>query len=125
LDSYSVHDVVQDQETKAVTFGAFVEIMPSVEGLVHISELDAHHVEHPREIVSQGDVVNVKVIEMDAERRRLSLSLKRVEGEEPRPRPEGRPPLRLSGGGFPGGPPPAPGGPGAESRARASSRGRA
>jgi small subunit ribosomal protein S1 len=63
---------------------------------VHISELAAHHVENPREIVSQGDVVSVKIIEMDAERRRLSLSLKRVEGEEPRPRPEGAPPLRLS-----------------------------
>jgi small subunit ribosomal protein S1 len=63
---------------------------------VHISELAAHHVENPREIVSQGDIVNVKIIEMDADRRRLSLSLKRVEGEPPRPRPEGAPPLRLS-----------------------------
>jgi len=96
LDSYSVNDVVQGRVTKVVTFGAFVEILPGVEGLVHISELAAHHVENPREIVSQGDVVSVKIIEMDAERRRLSLSLKRVEGEEPRPRPEGAPPLRLS-----------------------------
>ncbi len=96
LDSYSVNDVVQGRVTKVVTFGAFVEILPGVEGLVHISELAAHHVENPREVVSQGDIVSVKVIEMDAERRRLSLSLKRVEGEEPRPRPEGAPPLRLS-----------------------------
>ncbi len=96
LDSYSVNDVVQGRVTKVVTFGAFVEILPGVEGLVHISELAAHHVENPREIVSQSDVVSVKIIEMDAERRRLSLSLKRVEGEEPRPRPEGAPPLRLS-----------------------------
>jgi small subunit ribosomal protein S1 len=96
LDSYSVNDVVQGRVTKVVTFGAFVEILPGVEGLVHISELAAHHVENPREIVSQGDVVSVKIIEMDAERRRLSLSLKRVEGEAPRPRPEGAPPLRLS-----------------------------
>jgi len=96
LDSYSVNDVVQGRVTKVVTFGAFVEILPGVEGLVHISELAAHHVENPREVVSQGDVVSVKIIEMDAERRRLSLSLKRVEGEEPRPRPEGAPPLRLS-----------------------------
>jgi small subunit ribosomal protein S1 len=96
LDSYGVNDVVQGRVTKVVTFGAFVEILPGVEGLVHISELAAHHVENPREIVSQGDVVSVKIIEMDAERRRLSLSLKRVEGEEPRPRPQGAPPLRLS-----------------------------
>ena len=62
-----------------VTFGAFVEIMPGVEGLVHISELAQHHVENPREIVSQGDLVEAKIIEVDAERRRLSLSLKRVD----------------------------------------------
>jgi small subunit ribosomal protein S1 len=63
-----------------VTFGAFVEILPGVEGLVHISELAQHHVENPREIVSQGDLVSAKIIEVDAERRRLSLSLKRIEG---------------------------------------------
>ena len=83
--------------TKVVTFGAFVEILPGVEGLVHISELAPYHVENPREIVSQGEVAHVKVIEMDADRRRLSLSLKRVEeGEVPRPRPEGAPQLGLS-----------------------------
>jgi small subunit ribosomal protein S1 len=47
---------------------------------VHISELAQHHVENPREVVSQGDEVKAKIIEVDAERRRLSLSLKRVEG---------------------------------------------
>src|SRR5204862_7572727 len=66
--------------TKVVTFGAFVEILPGVEGLVHISELAQHHVENPREVVSQGDEVKAKIIEVDGERRRLSLSLKRVEG---------------------------------------------
>jgi small subunit ribosomal protein S1 len=69
--------------TKVVTFGAFVEILPGVEGLVHISELAPYHVENPREIVSQGDTVQVLILEIDAERRRLSLSMKRVEGEAP------------------------------------------
>ena len=83
LESYSEGDVVEGKVTKVVTFGAFVEILPGVEGLVHISELAQHHVENPREVVSQGDVVNVKIIEVDADRRRLSLSLKRVEeGDE-------------------------------------------
>jgi small subunit ribosomal protein S1 len=50
---------------------------------VHISELAQHHVENPREIVSQGDTVNVRILEVDAERRRLSLSLKRVEDGMP------------------------------------------
>jgi small subunit ribosomal protein S1 len=64
-----------------VTFGAFVEILDGVEGLVHISELAPHHVENPREIVSPGDDVKVKILEIDSERRRLSLSVKRVEGQ--------------------------------------------
>ncbi|MDQ4030326.1 MAG: S1 RNA-binding domain-containing protein, partial [Actinomycetota bacterium] len=86
LESYAEGDVVGGKVTKVVTFGAFVEILPGVEGLVHISELAQHHVENPREVVSQGDDVNVLILEIDAERRRLSLSLKRVEdGSVPRP----------------------------------------
>ncbi len=86
IDAYEQGDVVEGRVTKVVTFGAFVEVVPGVEGLVHISELAAHHVENPREIVQQGETVRAKIIEMDAERRRLSLSLKRVEeGESSRP----------------------------------------
>ena len=95
LDSYQEGDVVQGTVTKVVTFGAFVEILPGVEGLVHISELAQHHVENPREVVSQGDKVNVRILEVDAERRRLSLSLKRVEEGmpvQPMPGEEGEPP---------------------------------
>ena len=95
LDSYGEGDVVQGRVTKVVTFGAFVEILPGVEGLVHISELAQHHVENPREVVSQGDLVNVKIIEVDAERRRLSLSLKRIEDDgQPQPLGEDGEPLR-------------------------------
>ena len=79
VDAYDEGDVVDGKVTKVVTFGAFVEIRPGVEGLVHISELAQHHVENPREVVAQGTPVRAKIIEMDAERRRLSLSLKRVE----------------------------------------------
>ncbi len=90
VDSYREDDVVEGRVAKVVTFGAFVEILPGVEGLVHISELAAHHVENPREVVSQGDAVNVRVLEIDGERRRLSLSLKRVEeGDAPVPRADG------------------------------------
>jgi small subunit ribosomal protein S1 len=99
IDTYQQGDVVEGRVTKVVTFGAFVEVVPGVEGLVHISELAAHHVENPREIVQQGETVRAKIIEMDAERRRLSLSLKRVEeGESVRPGigDEGSPDLGLS-----------------------------
>src|SRR5579884_2749034 len=90
LEAYHEGDVVEGRVTKVVTFGAFVEILAGVEGLVHISELAQHHVENPREVVSQGQAVNVKIIEVDAERRRLSLSLKRVEEGEPvQPRADG------------------------------------
>ncbi len=83
IESYQVGDVVEGRVTKVVTFGAFVEIHPGVEGLVHISELASHHVENPREVVNQGDVLAVRVIEIDADRRRLSLSLKRVADSDP------------------------------------------
>ncbi|MDX6508341.1 MAG: small subunit ribosomal protein, partial [Gaiellaceae bacterium] len=90
LENYKENDVVEGRVTKVVTFGAFVEILPGVEGLVHISELAQHHVENPREVVAQGDPVNVLILEVDAERRRLSLSLKRVEEDaEVQPRADG------------------------------------
>jgi small subunit ribosomal protein S1 len=82
VDTYNVGDELEGKVTKVVTFGAFVEILDGVEGLVHISELAAHHVENPREIIEPGDVVRVKILEIDSERRRLSLSIKRVEGQE-------------------------------------------
>jgi small subunit ribosomal protein S1 len=82
VDTYNVGDELEGKVTKVVTFGAFVEILDGVEGLVHISELAAHHVENPREIIQPGDPVRVKILEIDSERRRLSLSVKRVEGEQ-------------------------------------------
>jgi len=82
IDTYDQGDVVEGRVTKVVTFGAFIEVVPGVEGLVHISELAEHHVENPREVVTQGEAVKARIIEMDAERRRLSLSLKRVDGDQ-------------------------------------------
>jgi small subunit ribosomal protein S1 len=81
VDTYHVGDELEGTVTKVVAFGAFVEILEGVEGLVHISELAQQHVENPREIVQPGDEVKVKILEIDSERRRLSLSIKRVEGQ--------------------------------------------
>jgi small subunit ribosomal protein S1 len=94
MDTYNVGDVLEGKVTKVVSFGAFVEILDGVEGLVHISELAQHHVENPREVVNQGDTVKVKILEIDSERRRLSLSVKRVEDQVL--------PTRSSGDGSPG-----------------------
>jgi small subunit ribosomal protein S1 len=82
VDTYNEGDELEGKVTKVVTFGAFVEILDGVEGLVHISELAAHHVENPREVIEPGQPVKVRVLEIDSERRRLSLSIKRVEGQE-------------------------------------------
>src|SRR5687768_12973297 len=81
VDTYNVGDELEGTVTKVVAFGAFVEILEGVEGLVHISELAQQHVENPREIVHPGDDVRVKILEIDSERRRLSLSIKRVEDQ--------------------------------------------
>ncbi len=81
ISTHRPGDVLEGQVTKVVAFGAFVEILPGVEGLVHISELADHHVENPSEVVEPGASLNVKILEIDEERRRLSLSIKRVEGQ--------------------------------------------
>ncbi|MDO8184824.1 30S ribosomal protein S1 [Conexibacter sp. JD483] len=99
VDTYNVGDELEGRVTKVVTFGAFVEILDGVEGLVHISELAQHHVENPREIIQPNDEVKVKILEIDSERRRLSLSIKRVEGQIlPLRRPEGEEGVPLEGG---------------------------
>ena len=64
--------------TKLVPFGAFVRVQDGIEGLVHISELAERHVEIPEQVVQVNDEVMVKVIDIDLERRRISLSLKQA-----------------------------------------------
>ena len=81
ISTHRPGDVLEGTVTKVVAFGAFVEILPGVEGLVHISELADHHVENPSEVVEPGSKLNVKILEIDEDRRRLSLSIKRVEGQ--------------------------------------------
>ena len=81
LDEYKPGDALEGKVTKVVAFGAFVEIVPGVEGLVHISELAEHHVENPSEVVSPGDQVWVRILEIDEQRRRISLSVKRAEAQ--------------------------------------------
>ncbi len=81
VSTYGPGNVLEGTVTKVVDFGAFVEVLDGVEGLVHISELADHHVENPREVVDVGAKLNVKILEIDEDRRRLSLSIKRVEDQ--------------------------------------------
>jgi len=86
VERVNVGEQIQGRVTKLVTFGAFVEVAEGVEGLIHISELADHHVETPDEIVRSGDEVDARIIDVDARRRRLSLSLRpKREDREDRP----------------------------------------
>ncbi|MFB9730501.1 30S ribosomal protein S1 [Ornithinimicrobium kibberense] len=76
--THAIGQVVPGKVTKLVPFGAFVRVEDGIEGLVHISELAERHVELPEQIVSVGAEVFVKVIDIDLERRRISLSLKQA-----------------------------------------------
>jgi len=80
-ERYSVGDLVEATVTKLTDFGAFARVEDSVEGLIHISELTDRRVAHPREVVSEGDVVKLKILRIEADRRRLGLSLKQAEEE--------------------------------------------
>jgi small subunit ribosomal protein S1 len=82
-DSHSVDQLVYGRVTKLVPFGAFVQVGEGIEGLVHISEMAAHHVESPDQVVTAGEELWVKIIELDTARRRISLSIKQAaEGGE-------------------------------------------
>ena len=72
--------LITGKVTRLVNFGAFIEIMPGVEGLAHISQLADYHVKHPSEILKEGEEVEVKIIEVKPKAKRISLSLKDARG---------------------------------------------
>ena len=77
-DSHRVGELVYGRVTKLVPFGSFVQVGDNIEGLVHISEMSEHHVELPEQVVTPGEELWVKIIEIDLERRRISLSVKQA-----------------------------------------------
>lgn len=82
-EKYSVGQLVQGIITKLTNFGAFARLdNDEIEGLIHISELSEDPIAHPKEVVKEGDVVTLRIIRIDADRRRMGLSLKRVEEGE-------------------------------------------
>jgi small subunit ribosomal protein S1 len=82
-DSHQEGQLVYGRITKLVPFGAFVQVGDGIEGLVHISEMAAHHVDLPEQVVTPGEELWVKIIEIDLQRRRISLSIKQAaEGGE-------------------------------------------
>ncbi|HWD25379.1 MAG TPA: 30S ribosomal protein S1 [Acidimicrobiales bacterium] len=82
-NAHRVGELVYGRITKLVPFGSFVQVGDGIEGLVHISEMAAHHVELPEQVVSPGEELWVKIIDIDLDRRRISLSIKQAaEGGE-------------------------------------------
>jgi len=80
---HAVNQLVYGRVTKIVPFGAFVQVGDGIEGLVHISEMSSHHVEAPEQVVTPGEELWVKIIDLDLARRRISLSIKQAaEGGE-------------------------------------------
>jgi len=76
--SHQVGELVYGRVTKLVPFGAFVQVGEGIEGLVHISEMAVHHVEAPEQVVTPGEELWVKIIDIDLDRRRISLSIKQA-----------------------------------------------
>ena len=77
-----VGSVLEGTVKRLVSFGAFVEVLPGVEGLVHISQISHRHIGTPHEVLTEGDQVKVKVLDVNEEEKRLSLSIKELE-EQP------------------------------------------
>ena len=81
--THEVGQLVYGRVTKLVPFGAFVQVGDGIEGLVHISEMSTHHVDAPEQVVTPGEELWVKIIDLDLARRRISLSIKQAaEGGE-------------------------------------------
>jgi small subunit ribosomal protein S1 len=82
---FKAGDVVEGKVTRVVDFGAFVELIPGVEGLVHISQLASYHVKQASEVVEQGQSVKVKILDINTDAKRVSLSMREA---APRPKKE-------------------------------------
>jgi small subunit ribosomal protein S1 len=99
---YQPGQIVKGPVTKITNFGVFVGLEDGLEGLLHISELADHKVDNPEEVVKVGDTIEVKVLRVDADERKIGLSRKRVEwaeaAEAEHHRPEPAPQVELKGG---------------------------
>ena len=76
MTNYNVGDVVDAKVVKLMTFGAFAEILPGVDGLIHISQIADRRIGKPEDVLSEGQEVQVKITDVDAENKRISLSIR-------------------------------------------------
>jgi small subunit ribosomal protein S1 len=94
-NTYHAGDTVQGVVKRVVDFGAFVELQPGLEGLVHVSQISNEHVAHPADVLSPGQEVQVRILSVEPERKRISLSMKDESSapaaQQPRRREQRRP----------------------------------
>ena len=88
VDRYDVGQLVTGTITKLTPFGAFARVEEGIEGLIHISELDERRIGHPKEVIKEGEVLTLRVVRFEPERRRLGLSLKQALQEAPEEQPD-------------------------------------
>ncbi|MEZ4470279.1 MAG: 30S ribosomal protein S1 [bacterium] len=81
-NKYTIGRVVRGKITKIHDFGAFMEVEPGVEGLIHVSEMSSDRIQHPADVVAEGQEVSAEIISMDREERKIGLSLKSVSADE-------------------------------------------
>ena len=79
VQKYSVGQLVEGVITRLTKFGAFARLEGDIEGLIHISEIAEHRIEHPKEVLKEGDVKSLRVIRIDADQHRIGLSLRKVD----------------------------------------------
>ncbi|NWL87325.1 30S ribosomal protein S1 [Paenibacillus sp. 79R4] len=94
-EQFHIGDIVSGEVKRLVNFGAFVEIAPGVEGLVHISQISHKHIGTPFEVLKEGQTVQVKILDLNASEKRASLSIKETE-EAPAPAPKSEKPSKGS-----------------------------
>jgi small subunit ribosomal protein S1 len=78
-EKYIPGHIIKGKVAKLTNFGAFVELEPDLEGLLHISELADHKIDKPQDVVAVGDEVEVKILKVDTDSRKIGLSLRRVQ----------------------------------------------
>ncbi len=89
IEKYQVGDTAQVRIVKLMTFGAFAEVIPGVDGLIHISQLADRRVDKPSDVVKEGDVVEVKITDIDNDKKKISLSIRALVEDSQRTSDEG------------------------------------
>ncbi len=86
MDTYKVGDVAYVRIVKLMTFGAFAEVVPGVDGLIHISQIADRRIDKPADVLSEGQMVDAKITAIDEEKKKISLSIRALlSGEEEAP----------------------------------------